>query len=268
MTSITISNSVKSIGSYAFSGCTGLKVIYISASTPPSVTYSSFAYVDRFHVPCEALDSYQKADIWKDFKIGCKPLYTLTLSTNNADEGYTSGQISGENIPFKSIKLPIILDEETSITFTAIANYGYRFTGWSDGETAASRTLTMTKDTAITVNFEAITYRLTLNVNKPEMGSVTGAGGYIYNTKVTITATANEGYRFVRWSDGITSATRTVTMTGYITLTAIFEAVGQTALSEVVNTSEKHPVRKVLIDGKVVIVTPDGEAYSAEGKRW
>lgn len=122
LTSITISNSVKSIGSYAFSGCTGLKVIYISASTPPSVTYSFFAYVDRFHVPCEALDSYQKADIWKDFKIGCKPLYTLTLATNNADEGYTSGQISGENTPFKSIKIPIILDEETSITSPPFPN--------------------------------------------------------------------------------------------------------------------------------------------------
>ena len=32
-------------------------------------------------------------------------------------------------------------------------------------------------------------------------------------TTVTITATPNTGYHFVKWSDGVTDATRTITIT-------------------------------------------------------
>lgn len=43
-------------------------------------------------------------------------------------------------------------------------------------------------------------------------GVVTGSGSYTEGTSVTLTATANEGYQFVKWSDGNTNATRTITV--------------------------------------------------------
>ena len=54
-------------------------------------------------------------------------------------------------------------------------------------------------------------------------GTVSGGGTYNYNASVTLKATANSGYHFVKWSDGNTSATRTVIVTKDATYTAIFE---------------------------------------------
>lgn len=67
------------------------------------------------------------------------------------------------------------------------------------------------------------TYTLTLGVNDTTMGSVSGAGTYDEGSVVTITATPNPGYRFVMWSDSVTSATRQITLRDNdISLTAYF----------------------------------------------
>ena len=63
---------------------------------------------------------------------------------------------------------------------------------------------------------------LTLDVNDETMGSVSGAGQYEPDTQVSISAIANEGYMFVEWSDGNTNATRTITVSSSMTLTATF----------------------------------------------
>lgn len=41
-------------------------------------------------------------------------------------------------------------------------------------------------------------------------GTISGAGSYVSGTSVTLTATANSGYAFSKWSDGVTTPTRTV----------------------------------------------------------
>ena len=72
---------------------------------------------------------------------------------------------------------------------------------------------------------EAEKYLLTLAVNDPQMGSVTGGGEYAADTEVELKAKANSGYEFVKWSDGDTNATRTYTTTAAAeTLTAEFKA--------------------------------------------
>jgi hypothetical protein len=65
-------------------------------------------------------------------------------------------------------------------------------------------------------------YELAIAVNDSTMGSVTGAGSYEAGTVVTVTATPNEGYRFVTWSDSVTTPTRVIDMTKNIDLTAFF----------------------------------------------
>lgn len=62
----------------------------------------------------------------------------------------------------------------------------------------------------------------TLTVNATAGGTVTGGGTYESGKTVTLTATPNKGYRFVKWSDGNTNATRTVTVTANATYTAEF----------------------------------------------
>jgi len=73
------------------------------------------------------------------------------------------------------------------------------------------------------------TYTLTLNRNNTAWGSVSGGGNYEAGKQVSISATANSGYRFVNWTkSGViisTSSSYNYTMPSEnVTLTANFEA--------------------------------------------
>ncbi len=57
-------------------------------------------------------------------------------------------------------------------------------------------------------------------------GTVTGGGSAIqYGQSVTITATPNDCYEFVKWSDDNTEASRTFSVTGALTVTAEFRRI-------------------------------------------
>lgn len=100
----------------------------------------------------------------------------------------------------------------------ADAQYTYTFTGWD-------KTISeVTGDVVYTAQFTNSTNTYTLAV-EGENGVVTGSGTYQYGAQVQITATPNDCYEFVKWSDGDTNATRTVTVTGDITYTAIFQKI-------------------------------------------
>ena len=68
---------------------------------------------------------------------------------------------------------------------------------------------------------------ITANANDATMGGVTGGGTYVQGASVTLTATANEGYHFVSWSNGRTTASITVTADADATYTATFAADSQ-----------------------------------------
>ena len=71
---------------------------------------------------------------------------------------------------------------------------------------------------------EMVYYSLTATSADPSMGTVLGSGTYEAGAEVTLTATANEGYRFVGWQDGNADNPRTVTVTADATYIATFEA--------------------------------------------
>ena len=72
LTSITIGNSVTSIGSGAFSGCSALKEIVSLPTTPPSCNTNTFNNVPKIDcvvkVPEESIAAYKTAIVWKDFR--------------------------------------------------------------------------------------------------------------------------------------------------------------------------------------------------------
>lgn len=70
---------------------------------------------------------------------------------------------------------------------------------------------------------ETPTYTITTAVSPTGGGTVTGGGTYESGASATLTATANSGYTFKQWSDGVTTASRTITVNGDATYTAIFE---------------------------------------------
>lgn len=107
------------------------------------------------------------------------------------------------------------------ITITATPSEHYHFVQWSDGDTNASRTFNVTEDLDLTATFAIDTFTVSLTAG--DHGSVSGAGTYDYNQSVTITATPDSGYHFVKWSDNDTNASRTFNITENVTLTATFE---------------------------------------------
>lgn len=86
----------------------------------------------------------------------------------------------------------------------------------------AVKNISLTKVSVVT------NYNVTVNVNDPEMGTATGGGQYPAGTEVTLTATPNEGYRFVRWeAENGYSTVNPVTITvpeQNVTITAVFAA--------------------------------------------
>lgn len=68
-------------------------------------------------------------------------------------------------------------------------------------------------------------YKITVKANNDSYGTVSGGGTYDSNTTATLTATANEGYKFVNWNDGITNNPRIITVTEDATYTANFEEI-------------------------------------------
>ena len=119
-------------------------------------------------------------------------------------------------------------DDGTSVTITATANEGYRFTGWEGSDsTSESLTVTLNSNQTYQALFELVPV-YTLSVTASAVGGTvsTEGGDFEEGTEVTITATANEGYRFTGWegSDS-TSESLTVTLNSDQTYQALFELI-------------------------------------------
>jgi hypothetical protein len=110
----------------------------------------------------------------------------------------------------------------TQVSITATPDAGYSFSGWSNGSTANPLTVTLNSNTSITANFQVIVNSYTLTLTAGEGGAASGGGVYEEGTEVTITATPEEGYEFIGWSDGDTSQIRVYSLNSDITLSAEF----------------------------------------------
>ena len=118
---------------------------------------------------------------------------------------------------------PITAECGSKVTIEAIVEPGHHFVRWSDGNTDAVRQVDVNDNVVYRAYFAADEFTLTLDAM---YGIVSGDGTYPYGEEVTITATPDECYHFVRWSDGDTNATRTITITENMHLEAVFEING------------------------------------------
>lgn len=67
-------------------------------------------------------------------------------------------------------------------------------------------------------------YTITTVAQPTSGGTVSGGGSYDAGASATLTATANTGYSFTQWDDGVKAASREITVTKDATYTANFEA--------------------------------------------
>lgn len=134
--------------------------------------------------------------------------------------------ISGEGTTSPAPGTKYVTNGE-NIRLSAYPDEGYEFDRWSDGG-AQSHTIAVTYDNySITAYFvkktQTVKYTLSLSASPSYAGTTSGGGTYNSGTSVTVNATPNSGYRFVRWSDG-GSQRHYVTMNSNKSLTAYFEA--------------------------------------------
>ena len=110
--------------------------------------------------------------------------YTLTISAGA--HGSVNTAVNGK------------YDEGTNVTIIATADAGYHFDKWSDGNTNATRNITITSDTTLEASFKekSVVTQYTLTISAGEHGSVNEAvnGKYDAGSSVNIIATADEGY--------------------------------------------------------------------------
>ncbi len=117
-----------------------------------------------------------------------------------------------------------------SCTLSATPAAGYTFVNWtkngSQVSTNATYTFTVTESAAYVAHFQLQSFTVNVTANPAEGGTVAGGGTFNYGETCTVTATANEGYDFVNWVQGLFSvseeATYTFTVTNNVNLTANF----------------------------------------------
>ena len=118
----------------------------------------------------------------------------------------------------------------TSVTVNAVPDEHHNFANWTEGgvvvSTNASYTFTVAANRDLTANFAPKNYTVSVSTSPAAGGTVTGAGTYPYNTYITVTATANPGYHFLRWvKDGVefgTNPTKSFSLEGNCSLIAVF----------------------------------------------
>ena len=108
---------------------------------------------------------------------------------------------------------------------TAVADTGYHFVKWSDDSTANPRTDTnVTANVSVTANFAINTFSLSYTAGAG--GTLTGNTSQTVNyggDGTAVTAVADTGYHFVKWSDDSTANPRTDTnVTANVSVTANF----------------------------------------------
>ena len=297
---ITLPASVKSIGENAFAGCNKLYDIYCYAMEPPTAYESSFANYNAFlHVPCDNQRVYLLDILFGNFKyVECIEAETAPTDTVVVTPSFNDAEfIWPSNSSADSYTLAISKDGEIFCTLTFNANgqltgiafvpsrngqhnapaaaqtangFAFTVTGLDEGanytydlliQDRSGNTLQSysgefrtrsTNDRTVTVEYDAA------------QGQVTGAGTYLVGDTVTLTATPNDGYRFVRWSNEVEDNPYTFVISDNVTLSAEFEAVIH---SDVENTtpSQQSDTNKFLRNGQLIILR-DGVEYNAMGQ--
>ena len=119
--------------------------------------------------------------------------YTITLS---AGEGGTVSTTGGE------------YEAGQTVSVTATPQDEYLFKDWSDGNTNATRTITISSNTTLTANFEKKKYPLTVNIEGEGevLEEIVNSGrttDYDSGTTVKLTTVPAEGWEFTGWEGAI-----------------------------------------------------------------
>ena len=222
LNTIVIPNSVTSIGTNAFSFCSGLKTVTI----PNSVTDIG----DEAFYYCTGLKTVTIGNSVKS--IGDKAFYHCSSLEHVTSKAVTPPQIWA--MTFDDYGMPFYVPAGCKPKY-AEAEYWNNFTD--------------IRETGVTL------HTVTANATDETMGYVMGAGEYPQGSTATLVAVPFGQNYFVRWNDGNTDNPRTITVTGDMTFTAEFAPAGSA-----VETLENGE-RGIYATGRTLHVENGGESY-------
>ena len=140
--------------------------------------------------------------------------YQITASA----DPYSGGSVSGAGT----------YNHFQTCTLTATENVGYTFLNWTkNGQVVSnslSYTFTVTEAATYVAHFSHNSYEITATAEPEEGGSITGAGTYYHGSSCTLTATANTGYTFSRWTKNGVVVSTNPSISFTVTENASYEA--------------------------------------------
>lgn len=243
LTSVTIANSVISIGNDAFYNCRSLTYISIGNS----LTYIGY---DAFY-NCSSLNTLNFNAINCNDFYNLSPFFDCPITTINIGD-------SVQRIPNRFAKeLSSLTSVNIGSNVTSIGNKAFEGCASLQNVTCLATIPPVLADNTVFPNpniaslnvpcgsledYSTSTwnmffagrisesgYNVEVSVNDETFGSVAVESDC---STGTLTATANEGYRFVIWNDGNTDNPRTVALTSDTSFTAIFALIDESSLLE------------------------------------
>ncbi len=279
LTTITFPNSLQQIEEAAFYGCSNLKSVVI----PNSETNLRESIFQN----CTSLESVTLpssiTEIPSAIFGGCTSLTTIEIPNTVTFIG--NGAFSGSGLT--SIEIPASVTEIASFAFqdcdgletitipaTVEKVQSWVFRGCDNLTinccvTSIPTTWSTYWNDNVDFNLGSCggeqTWTVTVSANNSSYGSVSGGGTYANGSTTTISATPSTGYIFVKWSNGLTNATETITVISDTTLVAEFAEITlqyeitSSNTVQVVHSEDYKNLTDVVIPETVEI---DGKTYT------
>ena len=156
---------------------------------------------------------------------------TVTANFRKLNE-YTVIYTVGEGGSIVGVTQQKVYEGQSCSEVTALPLEGYEFVSWSDGNTNPTRCDAPEGNLAFEAIFQEIKapepVTVSLQYSAGEGGSILGETEQtveVGQSGSEVSAVAQEGYRFVSWSDGVTEAVRSDAPTQDTVLTAQFERI-------------------------------------------
>lgn len=214
--SVTFGTSVCSIGGLSFWNCYALDSLIFKSDVAPNVGANMFPGAPEtlvIDIPCGSYYSYYAAFGPNHTYIVPSVNLSMTVSSLSPDWGTANVVLDADQQDVRC---------DSSAVIQAVANYGYHFTGWSNGSITNPDTLMIDRDSVLTAGFAKNSYTVEVQSSDATIGSVSGSGVFEYLDTIVLSATAVNPYHFVRWSDGNTQNPRLYVVTNDAVQTAFF----------------------------------------------
>ena len=231
ITSITIPDGISSIGKETFCECNRLSYIEIPTSVTNIGAWAFNSCRNLSSIKCLASTPPTIGNYVFEGTNECA-IYVPCETLEQYQSAWTAYSSRIQYAPLEFTILGNVNDKYSGRvvvpknicedTLTAISYYGYHFVQWSDGNTDNPRAIALTQDTTFTAEFSKNTYSVKTESANNERGTTSGDTIALYLDQIEISAIPNYGYHFSHWNDGNTDNPRIITLYCDTTLIAEF----------------------------------------------